>query len=236
MKADDKMNDRKKDLSENAETDEVAILFDMDGTLIDSEHLHVQSWKEILQQYHLFFEDAWFHQWIGVSDINMCKQIEASYQLPVSWDVLLQNKRNLFRKKAEQELQTIAGVKPGLQQLQHLPMAVVTMSNAYDAAMSLRVTGIEKFFKGLVSADDVEQHKPHPEPYLQASALLKTNAARCIAVEDSISGVASAKAAGCFTIGVANSVDAGRLNEADLVLKNSGEAMRYLIRHLVLYA
>lgn len=205
-----------------------AILFDMDGTLIDSEHLHIKAWLQVLSPMKLHFDEAWFEQWIGISDISFSDRIVQDYGLDVSSVSLLQAKRSLFRALARQELTTLSGVKEGLTALPSLPKFVVTSSNRDDAMMSLEATAIWHHFMGLVSIDDVVNPKPHPEPYLQAAKLTSTHPSQCIAVEDSVSGIRSAKAAGCFTVAVANSVDPQWLQDADVVFNNSQEAFYYL--------
>jgi HAD superfamily hydrolase (TIGR01509 family) len=210
------------------------IIFDMDGTLIDSEHLHLSTWDELLKEYHLHFTKEWFENWIGISDVNLSRQITEEYKLNIDWRDLLENKRNLFRKRAEKELKTMEGVHKGLEQLKQLPMAVATMSNRFDAEMSFKVTGISHYFKGLITVDDVLNHKPHPEPYEKAATLLQLPATHCLALEDSISGVQSAKAAGCYTIAVANTIEPEKLTEANLVLENTEMAMKFLVETLLL--
>lgn len=206
-----------------------AILFDMDGTLVDSEHLHIRAWQEVLQREHLDFPDSWFTQWIGISDVEFSRAITKQYALRREDGVLLQSKRDIFRQLAERELVLIQGVQDGLAALKDVPKVVATSSNRHDAVMSLQVTGLWAHFLGLVSIDDVTNPKPHPEPYTKAAELGGHAPHRCIAVEDSVSGIRSAKAAGCFTIAVGNSLPGEQLHAADLVLANTQEAMQYII-------
>lgn len=205
-----------------------AILFDMDGTLIDSEHLHIRAWQQVLLPYDLHFEADWFEQWIGISDISFSQTLTKEYRLDQSGENLLLRKRTLFRQLARTELTVLTGVAEGLTALPPVPKVVVTSSNREDALMSLQTTGLWSQFIGLVSIDDVIHPKPHPEPYHVAANLTSTPTASCVALEDSVSGVRSAKAAGCFTVAVANSVDQQMLRDADLVFENTREAMFYL--------
>jgi HAD superfamily hydrolase (TIGR01509 family) len=205
-----------------------AILFDLDGTLVDSERLHLGTWEEIFKAKGLFFDAHWYHQWIGITDINMSRQVTATYLPQLSWQELLTEKRDRYQERIGQYLQPLPGVREGLQALQHLPLAVATMSSRSDAEISLRATGIDHYFKGMITADEVTHFKPDPEPYRMAAALLGFAPEYCIAVEDSVPGVTSAKSAGCFTIGVANSVAPEQLAIADLVLENSAAAFAHI--------
>jgi beta-phosphoglucomutase-like phosphatase (HAD superfamily) len=205
-----------------------AILFDLDGTLVSSEHLHLEAWDEMLKKQGLHFDEEWFRNWIGVSDASMAEQIAAKYPLGMPWQDFLEAKRALFQRKAAGSIVPLAGVKDGLEAFFPFPMAVVTMSNLSDAMLSLESAGLLSFFKTIVTADDVTNPKPDAEAYLTAAKRLGVAPADCLAVEDSISGVGSAKAAGCYTIGVANSIDGEKLSMADEVFSDTEEAMAYI--------
>lgn len=210
-----------------------AILFDLDGTLVNSEHLHLAAWDEMLQKQGLFFSEKWFRKWIGVSDATMAEQIAADYPLGMPWQDFLLAKRNLFQQKAAGGMIPLAGVKEALPVLFPFPMAVVTMSNQSDAMLSLESTGIGSFFKTIVTADDVTQPKPAPAPYLLAAERLGLAPADCLALEDSISGVKSAKAAGCYTLAVANSIAPELLSMADEVWPDTAAALDRVMSHFL---
>lgn len=208
-----------------------AIVFDMDGTLIDSEQVHVDAWKAVLGTYNLSFENEWFEQWIGVSDVALGTRIVNDYSLDIKAEELTQYKRASFRKFASIDLKLIAGVREGLERMKRYPMTIATMSSRADADLSLSATNLTPYFPDIVTSDDVKYHKPHPECYIKASSKLNVYPEQCFAVEDSVSGISAAKQAGCFTIGVANTIRSSFLNEADLVMTNTQDAIKWILAY-----
>lgn len=202
------------------------IVFDMDGVLVDSEPLHIEAWNDVFAEFGYHFDMEWFHQWIGVSDKNFTLKIVEEYKIPKDADILLKDKRRIFEEKIRQGVPAHKGVKELLPQLSHLPKAVATSSNRSGAMISLEGAGLIHFFKGVVTADDVAQHKPFPDCYLKATEILGLQPEECVGIEDSISGIKAAKAAGLFVIGVATSLPASLLiPHADMVLENTEEAL-----------
>ena len=206
------------------------IVFDMDGTLIDSERMHIDSWLYVFNKYNLPLTEEDVHGWIGISDVLISAQINEKY-IGSSHNILLEEKRNYFQTYAQPNVDTISGVKEGLAELVNLPMAVATMSNRHEAHFSLSKTDIIKFFKGVITANDVDNHKPAPDCYLKACSILELDPADCIGIEDSVSGIRASKNAGLFTIGVANTLPEDMLSHADLVLPDTGAVMKWLINN-----
>ena len=175
----------------------------MDGVLIDSEPLHLQAWREALQQVGLQFDDAWFAQWVGVPDTVLAEHVAAANELPVSSAALRDAKRERFRSLAASALRTYDGVLPGLQRLAAcVHLACATGSARREAVHALRVTGLDTVLETLVSADDVARSKPAPDTFLKAAELLGVEPGACVAVEDSPTGIAAAQTAGLRVLGV----------------------------------
>ena len=205
------------------------IVFDMDGVLIDSEPVHIEAWNDVFAEFDLHFEAEWFHQWIGVADRNFTSKIIEQYQLPTQVDTLLQAKRRVFEEKIAQGVPPHKGVKESIPLLYHYDLAVATSSNRSGAMLSLKGAGLFHFFKDVITADDVLNHKPHPDCYLKAVQSLGFMPSDCIGIEDSASGIKAAKAAGLFVIGVSTSLPAHYLTEADLVLENTEGAINWIL-------
>lgn len=204
------------------------IVFDMDGTLVDTESLHIASWKEMCLKFELKFKDEWTHNWVGLSDVLISKKIVLMYDLPLSGEEFVVQKREVFQRMSASDLSIFPGVSEGLQRLGQINKSIATMSNGYEANRALTITDIKKHFLAIVSADDVSNHKPLPDCYIKASELAKIDPHISYAVEDSVLGVRAAKSAGLFTIGVVNSVPKEMLKEADLILDNTPQVMEYL--------
>jgi HAD superfamily hydrolase (TIGR01509 family) len=207
------------------------IVFDMDGVLVDSEPLHIEAWNDVFAEYGLHFTNDWFHQWIGVLDRNFTTKMVELYPILTDADTLLYDKRRVFEAKIAQGVPAHKGVKELLPVLSSLRLAVATSSNYSGAMISLKGSGLYDYFQKIVTADDVTLHKPNPDCYLKAVAGLGLKPTECFGIEDSVSGIKAAKAAGLFVIGVATSLPAHYLTEADLVLENTEGAIHWILNN-----
>ena len=97
--------------------------------------------------------------------------------------------------------------------------------------ISLKGAQLFDFFQSVVTADDVLNHKPNPDCYLKAAESLGFAPSQCVGIEDSVSGIKAAKAAGLFIIGVSTSLPAHYLTDADLVLENTEEAIQWILKN-----
>jgi HAD superfamily hydrolase (TIGR01509 family) len=205
------------------------IVFDMDGVLIDSEPVHIDAWNEVFAEFGLHFTTEWFHQWIGVSDKNFTMQLVKNYNLDVEPAVFLEKKRRVFEAKIIESVKAYSGVKEGLALLDGYGLAVATSSNRSGAMLSLKSAGLYDFFKYIITADDVLNHKPNPDCYLKAAESLGFLPSECIGIEDSVSGIKAAKAAGMFVIGISTSLPVHYLTEADIVFPDVASALAELV-------
>ena len=206
-----------------------AVLFDMDGTLVNTEPLHEEAWHDTLAQFDLNLASDWFHRYTGSTDRILMTDVIQHYGLSINVDELLEEKRNRFMEMAQTRSEVFTGAKEGLIALQEkYPLALVTSSSRKGADHVLEVTELRPFFQTTITFDDVTYHKPNPEPYQKAINFFGLAPHECIAVEDSVSGSRSAKAAGCFTIGVLNSVQADQLSAVDRIFETTREVMAFL--------
>jgi beta-phosphoglucomutase family hydrolase len=207
------------------------IVFDMDGVLVDSEPVHIDAWNEVFAEFNLHFSHDWFNNWIGVSDRNFTAKIIQEYDIPTDAMKLLEDKRRVFEAKILQSVPAHKGVKELMPELHKFDKAVATSSNRSGAMISLTSADLIHYFKKIVTADDVLHHKPNPDCYLKAAHDLGFEPSECIGIEDSVSGIKAAKAAGLFIIGVATSLPAHFLTDADLILENTEGAMRWILEN-----
>jgi HAD superfamily hydrolase (TIGR01509 family) len=180
-----------------------AVLFDMDGLLIDSEPLWLEAETAVMARLGADWTPADQAQLLGGSLVRTVRYLLGKATRPASpgqvaeW--LMTRVTELIRDRG-------VPLRPGARELlaevaaAGLPHALVTSSERGFMDAVLARTGLR--FDVLVCADDVSMTKPDPEPYLLAAKLLGTDPARCVALEDSPNGVASAQAAGCRVIAV----------------------------------
>lgn len=206
------------------------VIFDLDGTLVDSEPLHMEAWFESLAFHELHFPHEWFDRFIGQADRVLAEYVVEAHRLDAAVEDLLDRKRRTYHALAAEKATLFPGIWEGLKVLNgRYPMAIATSSSNEDAAAVFHATQVNDFFRAIVTADDVPRLKPAPDCYRIASERLQLPPAHCIAVEDSISGVTAAKTAGLFTIGVTTSQPPHALTAADLVLPDAVAAMRWML-------
>lgn len=184
-----------------------AVLFDMDGTLIDSEH----SWLSAERDLAATTGSTWTEQdgmgLIGMSLYDSARILRQRFKLTLSLDEIIEQLTDNVVGKLAEGVPWRPGALELLQLLReaNVKTALVTMSMR---RMALAVAGSAPFdaFDVVIAGDDVSKGKPDPEAYLAAASALQVDITQCIAFEDSISGLHSAEASGAVAIGVPNLV------------------------------
>ena len=183
-----------------------AICFDFDGTLVDSEHLHYAAWQAELQPFGCSLEKSrYMAQFSGVSTFATAETLIRDYQLPIAIEQLMNQKTARFLTLLQTELPVpMPGAEALLQTIRQteLAMALVTGSYRREIEPVLENLGWRDFFPLIVTRDDVQHAKPHPEPYLTALERLNLSATECLALEDSPTGIRSAHDAGLTVLAV----------------------------------
>ncbi|MBX2876355.1 MAG: HAD family phosphatase [Saprospiraceae bacterium] len=206
------------------------IIFDLDGTLVDSEPLHGRAWLDILKEQGLSFDWEWFEGWIGKSDRLLAEYVIDQHAIPLEVPDLQRLKRTAYYRLVAKELKLFPGVLEGLGFLSaKLPVALATSSSASDVEAVFAAQPISHLFRSIVHADHVLPNlKPKPDPYLLAAKNIGVDPKKAVALEDSVAGVKSAKAAGMLALAVTNSHSALELKEADRIFSSTAEAMDWI--------
>ena len=193
-----------------------AIFFDFDGVLLDTEPVHWACWAEVLAPAGLILTwDYYRDHCIGIDDRDMLRAMARQADPPRDWDslwALYPAKKLLFqaRMSVPPFEPALAGMLPGLHR--QFKMAVVSSSSCSEIAPLLVAGGIREHFDTIVGGDDVNRHKPAPDPYLLAASRLGVDTA--LVLEDSAAGIASGRAAGFEVLTVRHPAEvAGLLRE-----------------------
>lgn len=184
-----------------------ALVFDFDGTLVDSMPMHFRCWQRALEPFGLSFDHTTFQNWGGVPTREIVRRLSQGQGVPVDVEEVIRAKETLTRAHAHEAepiepVLSIARASRGV-----LPMAIATGGPRALIGPRMAALGIEDWFGAVVTADDVERGKPDPDPFLRAAELLGVDPTRCRAYEDAPSGFASARAAGMEVIDVATLID-----------------------------
>jgi HAD superfamily hydrolase (TIGR01509 family) len=182
------------------------ILFDLDGTLLDSERESAEAMARALRRgVGLEVDQIDRDAVIGHSWVDIFEHLRGRYG-DFGW-----TRDQLIAASAEERPQVIAevglrflpGVFEAIERFRHLPMAIVTGSSRAEARHAIELLGLEDVIRTVLASEDVARSKPAPDGYLAAAGALGLDPRTCLVVEDSESGILAGVAAGCHVFGVA---------------------------------
>jgi HAD superfamily hydrolase (TIGR01509 family) len=197
-----------------------ALIFDMDGTLVDSEGLHFESWRETLAAHGVAsFPFADFVRYVGASNEKLAQDYIDSDQLACSVEELVQQKQRIYLERIP-TLRLLPGARVVIERYHgSMRLAVASSSERVELHRILEVNGLDASFELVVGGDMVEHKKPDPEIYLKSSELLGLQPCECVAFEDSEPGVVAAKQAGMYAVAIPNSLSRDHdFDRADRIL------------------
>ncbi|MDQ2693812.1 MAG: HAD family phosphatase [Pseudomonadota bacterium] len=209
------------------------VLFDFDGTLVDSENIHFHLWNDVLRPYGVCLgRQEYKDSYAGRTTPHNAADVIRQHRLEVSADELVRRKQDAFHAWLnDTELPLMAYAREAMAFFRRcgLRLAVVTGSARYGVLLSLERSGLLAMVDTVVTRDDVTDSKPHPESYLRALGTLKLAARDCVAFEDTENGVRSAKAAGVVCCAVRNEFSLSHdFALADQVFDGLEEATRWV--------
>jgi beta-phosphoglucomutase len=197
-----------------------AVLWDMDGTLIDSEQLHWISWRETMANEGIAITREQFLASFGQRNDSILPRWLGASATPERIEKIANAKEELYRSLVrETGMSPLPGVASWLHRLheQGWLQAIASAAPRANIEVILEALSATHFFQGIVSAEDVHKGKPDPEVYLTAAARVGAVPNRCIVVEDTVAGIEGARRAGMRSIGVSHN---GNHLPADVVVKS----------------
>ena len=180
------------------------LVFDLDGTLVDSMPAHFVAWCEALASYGaagVFQEDV-FYAMGGRPTQDIVRELNSEYDLHLDPEAVAFAKRECFMKHLERVELHDEVVEYARSQYGKVPMAVATGGTRMVAEKTLQAAGLTELFDDVVTADDVKRGKPDPEVFLQAAERIGVAPEKCVAFEDAPAGIMAAQAAGMEVVAV----------------------------------
>lgn len=196
------------------------LLFDIDGTLMESDPIHLAAFNEAFAPYgHVIDHEIYAKHIQGFANEAIAAHFIPGESLERRKEIL-DGKEALFREMVAASIEPLAGLMEVLEWARSNVIPMVAVTNAPMANADLIIDGIKarSYFSHIISADDLAHGKPHPLPYLTGLSRLRADAKNSVAFEDSRTGIASATGAGIVTVGLATGLSESELIKAGATL------------------
>jgi len=200
-----------------------ALIFDMDGVVVDNTRYHILAWQKFAKEFgYKVSAKTVKEKFIGRLGSEIMRLI-LKKDLIKSQEHRLNSKREAYyRKIYAKAIALVKGLPAFLKHLksQNIKLALATSAPPVNVRWVLAKTGLKKYFKVIIDSTGIKNGKPAPDIFLKAAKKLKVPARQCIVFEDAMMGIEAAKRAGMKVIGVATSHRPSELKHTDLVVKD----------------
>jgi HAD superfamily hydrolase (TIGR01509 family) len=207
-----------------------ALIFDMDGLMIDSERLYMAVEREIAEGYGASIKDSTLWKMMGRSPLESMRIMAGESGINEDPEILLRARDSMMLQRLREDLVPMKGLYQCLKWFHgKISLAIATGSASVLLEQVLQTLGIREMFSVLMSSDAVQRGKPDPEIYLETADRLAVNPGDCVVLEDSENGANAAAAAGCHVVAVPSKYTKRHdFSRADHVAENLICAGRYI--------
>ncbi|GIW47228.1 MAG: phosphatase [Deltaproteobacteria bacterium] len=212
-----------------------AVIFDMDGVMIDSEPIWEKTERILLKRRGINYEATYREKIVGLNQRDSALLLKETFGLPESIEELIEERISILLDLYKKELKPIPGLIYLLEQLKEKGFLIALASSSPLRVINfvLDKLSLKDFFSTVVSGEMVERGKPYPDIYLYAADKLKVMPKECVVIEDSINGVRAAKSAGMRCIAIPDKrLPLDKFMEADVIVDKLSEVDVCLINSL----
>jgi HAD superfamily hydrolase (TIGR01509 family) len=182
-----------------------AVVFDLDGVLVDSEHVWDAARKELAAERGRPWPEQASRDMMGMSSLEWSRYMHEVVGLPEPPEQISAKVVRRLEEIYRRELPLIDGAVEAVERLaERWPLGLASSSNRELIDLVLELSGLARCFLATVSSEEVPRGKPAPDVYLEAARRLGVSPASCVAIEDSENGIRSAKAAGMRVLAIPN--------------------------------
>src|SRR5690606_18074603 len=213
-----------------------AVLFDMDGVIVDTEPLHYKAYHLMFDEVSINVDENLYGSFTGKSTLEICKILSERFQIIQSPHELVAIKRKHFEYlfNTDTDLQLLDGVLELIKNYHSHGLTLVLASSASMPNINrvFKRFDLDNYFKAKLSGADLKASKPHPEIFIKAAEASGFEKHECIVIEDSTNGIEAAKSAGIFCVGFKSPHSINQdYSKADMVISNFYEIHYELIRN-----
>ncbi len=179
------------------------LIFDCDGTVVDSMPAHYEAWQFTLSRYGITFPEEQFYAWAGLPIADIIGRLCAEQHVVVDIQTVAAERDRYFHNLPTDRLQPLEPVVAIARRYRgNIPMAIATGSTHASASASLKAIGVLHWFDAVISSQEVGRAKPAPDVFLAAARAIKVSPSACVAFEDGDAGLQSARSAGMIAIDI----------------------------------
>lgn len=200
---------------------ESAVIWDLNGVIIDDMHYHLQSFQAFLRELgHDMSEEYFVANCTGAPPTEVFAALLPMIGNPMSIEHAIERKRELYFELTRGNMQMLPGVRKLVDEIARrgIPQAVASGATGIEVETILAEFGIRDRFSSVVACEDVSRGKPDPEPFVKAACNLGVAPQRCVVIEDGEYGIRAAHACGMRVVAVTNTQTPEMLADADLVV------------------
>lgn len=179
-----------------------AVLFDMDGVIVDTEPLHRKAYFATFDELEIAVSEDLYTSFTGASTKRVCETLIQKYSLNHTHEAIAGIKRSYFKDyfDNDEEFDLIPGVRELIQHYHESGIKLILASSATMTTINMvfEKFGLEEYFSGKISGAALKESKPHPEVFLLAAQMAEEPAENCMVIEDSTNGILAANRAKIF--------------------------------------